>query len=92
MMGNPSTATALQNTTSSLLQRRSASVEMNSGEHGAATTLYNQEGDARAAYQVLGNSLEVVMKTYVRPDVEQGRTGQAKYEQTLLKAMQQNKK
>jgi len=63
-----------------------------SGRHGAATTLYNQEGDVRAAYQVLGNSLEVVMKTYVKPDVEQGRTGQAKYEQTLLKAMQQNKK
>jgi integrase len=58
-----------------------------SGRHGAATTLYNQEGDVRAAYQVLGNSLEVVMKTYVRPDVEQGKTGQAKYEQVLLKAM-----
>jgi len=27
------------------------------------------------------------MKTYVKPDVEQGKTGQAKYEQTLLKAM-----
>ena len=63
-----------------------------SGRHGAATTLYNQEGDVRAAYQVLGNSLEVVMKTYVKPDVEQGRTGQAKYEQALLKAMQQEKK
>jgi len=58
-----------------------------SGRHGAATTLYNQEGDVRAAYQVLGNSLEVVMKTYVRPDVEQGRKGQAKYEEALLKAM-----
>jgi integrase len=63
-----------------------------SGRHGAATTLYNQEGDVRAAYQVLGNSLEVVMKTYVKPDVEQGRKGQAKYEETLLKAMQQGKK
>jgi len=58
-----------------------------SGRHGAATTLYNQEGDVRAAYQVLGNSLEVVMKTYVKPDVEQGRKGQAKYEEALLKAM-----
>ncbi|HEU0048649.1 MAG: hypothetical protein DMG96_08755 [Acidobacteria bacterium] len=58
-----------------------------SGRHGAATTLYNQEGDVRAAYQVLGNSLEVVMKTYVKPDVEQGRKGQAKYEDALLKAM-----
>ena len=63
-----------------------------SGRHGAATTLYNQEGDVRAAYQVLGNSLEVVMKTYVKPDVEQGRTGQVKYEQTLLKAMKKAKK
>jgi hypothetical protein len=45
----------------------------------------------RAAYQVLGNSLEVVMKNYVKPDVEQGRTGQAKYEQTLLKAMKSEK-
>ena|SRR5579864_1971559 len=62
-----------------------------SGRHGAATTLYNQDGDVRAAYQVLGNSLEVVMKTYVRPDVEQGRTGQAKYEQALLKAMKKAK-
>jgi integrase len=63
-----------------------------SGRHGAATTLYNQEGDVRAAYQVLGNSLEVVMKTYVKPDVEQGRTGQAKYEQALLKAMNKETK
>jgi integrase len=63
-----------------------------SGRHGAATTLYNQEGDVRAAYQVLGNSLEVVMKTYVKPDVEQGRTGQVKYEQALLKAMKKAKK
>jgi integrase len=62
-----------------------------SGRHGAATTLYNQEGDVRAAYQVLGNSLEVVMKTYVRPDVEQGRKGQAKYEEALLKAMVKDK-
>lgn len=58
-----------------------------SGRHGAATTLYNQEGDVRAAYQVPGNSLEVVMKTYVRPDVEQGKAGQTKYEKVLLKAM-----
>jgi integrase len=58
-----------------------------SGRHGAATTLYNQDGDVRAAYQVLGNSLEVVMATYVKPDDEQGKAGQVKYEQTLLKAM-----
>jgi integrase len=34
-----------------------------SGRHGAATTLYNLTGDARAAYQRLGNSLEVVEAT-----------------------------
>jgi len=58
-----------------------------SGRHGVATTLYNQEGDVRAAYQVLGNSLEVVMAKYVKADVAQGKAGQAKYEQTLMKAM-----
>jgi integrase len=63
-----------------------------SGRHGAATTLYNQDGDVRAAYQVLGNSLEVVMKTYVKPDVEHGKAGQAKYEQTLLKAVSKKQK
>jgi len=63
-----------------------------SGRHGAATALYNQQGDVRAAYQVLGNSLEVVMKTYVRPDVEQGKAGQTKYEATLLKAMKKKPK
>lgn len=61
-----------------------------SGRHGAATTLYNQEGDVRAAYQVLGNSLEVVMKTYVKPDDAQGKAGQSKYEQALLKAMKKD--
>ena len=63
-----------------------------SGRHGAATTLYNQEGDVRAAYQVLGNSLEVVMATYVKPDDAQGKAGQVKYEQTLLKAMKKKPK
>jgi integrase len=58
-----------------------------SGRHGAATTLYNQDGDVRAAFQVLGNSLEVVIAKYVRPDAEQGKAGQTKYEQTLLKAI-----
>jgi integrase len=41
-----------------------------SGRHGAATRLYNQDGDVRAAYQALGNSFEVVYKTYVEPDTE----------------------
>ena len=63
-----------------------------SGRHGAATTLYNQDGDVRAAYQVLGNSLEVVMATYVRPDVERGKEGQVKYCETLLKAMKKGQK
>lgn len=58
-----------------------------SGRHGAATDLYNQDGDVRAAYQVLGNSLEVVMQTYVKPDTEQGATGLKKREQVFLKAM-----
>jgi integrase len=58
-----------------------------SGRHGAATTLFNLTGDARAAYQVLGNSLAVVQKEYIKPSVEQGRAGQSEYEKTLLKAM-----
>lgn len=46
-----------------------------SGRHGAATRLYNLTGDVRAAYQVLGNSLAVVIKTYVEPDTEAGKGG-----------------
>ncbi len=63
-----------------------------SGRHGAAITLYNQDGDVRAAYQVLGNSLEVMMATYVKPDDQQGKAGQVKYEQALLKAMKKKPK
>jgi integrase len=63
-----------------------------SGRHGAATSLYNLTGDVRAAYQNLGNSFEVAFKNYVRPDVEQGRKGQAKYAKALLKAMKKDKK
>lgn len=63
-----------------------------SGRHGAATTLYNLTGDARAAYQVLGNSLAVVQKEYIKPSVEEGRAGQTQYEKTLLKAMKKRKK
>jgi hypothetical protein len=63
-----------------------------SGRHGAATTLYNQDGDVTAAYQVLANSLEIVMATYVKPDGEQGKAGQVKYEQTLSKAMKKKPK
>jgi integrase len=57
-----------------------------SGRHGAATTLYNLTGDMRAAYQQLGNSYEVVSKHYTQPDVEQGRIGSLKYEETLKNA------
>ena len=53
------------------------------GRHGAATSLYNLTGDIRAAYQNLGNSLEVVMSTYVKPDVSAGKAGMSKYEDAL---------
>jgi integrase len=63
-----------------------------SGRHGAATTLYNLTGDVRAAYQVLGNSLAVVQKEYIKPSVEQGKAGQLQYAQTLLKTMRAAKR
>jgi integrase len=53
------------------------------GRHGAATSLYNLTGDVRAAYQVLGNSQQVVQQTYVKPDESVGEVGLKKYEQTL---------
>jgi integrase len=56
------------------------------GRHGAATALYNLTGDIRAAYQILGNSLEVVMSTYVKPDVSAGVVGMGKYEEALKAA------
>jgi integrase len=56
------------------------------GRHGAATSLYNLTGDIRAAYQNLGNSLEVVMSTYVKPDVSAGKAGMSKYEDALKSA------
>ena len=58
------------------------------GRHGAATSLYNLTGDIRAAYQNLGNSLEVVMSTYVKPEVAAGKAGMKKYEAALKKAKQ----
>ena len=63
-----------------------------SGRHGAATTLYNLTGDVRAAYQVLGNSLAVVQKEYIKPSVEQGQAGQLLVEKALLKAMKTAKR
>jgi integrase len=56
------------------------------GRHGAATTLYNQTGDIRASYQILGNTLKVVMDTYVKPDVSAGEAGMGKYEEALKAA------
>jgi integrase len=53
------------------------------GRHGAATALYNLTGDIRAAYQILGNSLEVVMSTYVKPDVSAGEAGMSNYADAL---------
>lgn len=63
-----------------------------SGRHGAATTLYNLTGDVRAAYQVLGNSLAVVQKEYIKPSVEQGQAGQLLYAKALKKATRKVKK
>lgn len=57
------------------------------GRHGAATTLYNLTGDIRAAYQILGNSLQTVMSTYVKPDKEAGEKGMGKYAAALKKSL-----
>jgi len=57
------------------------------GRHGAATDLFGQDGDPRAAYQVLRNSLQVVMSTYVKPKAEHGDAGLRKREQDFLKGM-----
>jgi len=62
-----------------------------SGRHGAATRLYNQDGDVRAAYQQLGNSLEVVIKTYVEPDTEVGKVSSLKMQAALSKQLNGNK-
>jgi integrase len=62
-----------------------------SGRHGAATALYNQDGDVRAAYQSLGNSLEVVMKTYIEPDTEAGKIGLEKMQAALSKELNNHK-
>jgi integrase len=53
------------------------------GRHGALTSLYNLTGDIRAAYQRSGNSLEVLMNTYVKPDVSVGDAGALKQEEAL---------
>ncbi len=46
-----------------------------SGRHGAATVLFELTGDARAANQVLGNSLPVVIKSYIKPSTAAGEAG-----------------
>lgn len=63
-----------------------------SGRHGAATTLYNLTGDVRAAYQVLGNSLAVVQKEYIKPSVEQGQAGQLAMEKAFKRVARKVKK
>jgi integrase len=54
-----------------------------SGRHGAATRLYNKQGDSRAAFQVLGNSKAVVDANYIEPDQEQGIAGLRLAEQVI---------
>lgn len=56
------------------------------GRHGAMTSLYNLTGDIRAAYQRSGNSLEVLMSTYVKSDVSIGDAGAIKQEEALKAA------
>ena len=58
-----------------------------SGRHGAATRLFALTGDPRAAYQVLGNSLAVVIKTYVEPDTAAGRQGLGMMSDALSKEL-----
>ena len=56
-----------------------------SGRHGAATVLFQLTGDARAANQVLGNSLAVVMENYIEPSTEAGAAGMKRLEQEHAK-------
>ena len=58
-----------------------------SGRHGGATSLFNLTGDARAANQTLGNSLEVVMETYIKPSSAAGAAGLKLYEAAILEEM-----
>jgi integrase len=57
------------------------------GRHGTFTTLYNQTGDIRAAYQRSGNSLEVLTDVYIKSDVSMGDAGALKQEAVLQDAM-----
>jgi integrase len=57
------------------------------GRHGAFTTLYNITGDLTAVYQRSGNSLQVLMSTYVKPDVSKGDAGNKKHSELLLAAL-----
>ncbi len=57
------------------------------GRHGTFTTLYNQTGDIRAAYQRSGNSLEVLTDVYIKSDVSMGDAGALKQEAVLKDAM-----
>jgi integrase len=63
-----------------------------SGRHGAATVLFDLTGDARAANQVLRNSLPVVMKNYIKPSTAAGEAGLKLYEQALGEATVESSK
>ncbi len=55
------------------------------GRHGVGTALYDQQGDVRATYQTLGNTLDVTTKTYVKPSTDSGDAGLVALE-TRIKA------
>lgn len=57
------------------------------GRHGCFTSLFKLTGDIQAVYQRSGNSLQVLMDTYVHPDVSKGKAGNKKYSKALLAAM-----
>jgi integrase len=61
------------------------------GRHGCFTSLFKLTGDIQAVYQRSGNSLQVLMDTYVHPDVSKGKAGNKKYSKALLAAMGKTK-
>jgi integrase len=58
-----------------------------SGRHGGATALFDLTGDARAANQTLGNSLPVVMASYIKPSSAAGSAGLKLFEAALQTEM-----
>jgi len=65
-------------------------VRMLQRPHGAATVLFDLTGDARAANQVLRNSLPVVMKNYIKRSTAAGEAGMKLYEHALEAATTQS--